>query len=336
MRDTLPRLSRRDFMLAGTAALALAGTGLAIRPASAAKIEHIHFLVPGGAGGGWDGTARGTGQALSEAGLIGSASYENLSGAGGGKAIGHMIETAERQPDTLMVNSTPIVVRSLTKVFPYSFRDLTPIASIIADYGVIVARPADSYTDIGAVLAAFRDDPRSVKIAGGSVRGDLDHLVAAMLFKAAGEDARKVAYIPYDAGGKAFAGLLSGETDLLSTGLGEVLQRHKDGEVRILALSAPARIDELPDVPTFAEATGKDISFANWRGYFGVPGLPAEKAEAYAALFKELLATPEWEAVRSRNGWTNLYQPLGEFVAFLERQEQDIGDLMEELGFLQR
>ena len=56
---------------------------------SAAEVDSIHFLIPGGAGGGWDGTARGTGEALTKAGLVGSASYENMSGGGGGKAIGY-------------------------------------------------------------------------------------------------------------------------------------------------------------------------------------------------------------------------------------------------------
>lgn len=81
-------------------------------------LDEIHFIIPGGAGGGWDGTARGTGEALTEAGLVGTASYENMSGGGGGVAIGYMIENAESLEGTLMVNSTPIVIRSLTGVFP--------------------------------------------------------------------------------------------------------------------------------------------------------------------------------------------------------------------------
>ncbi|MGR5471173.1 tripartite tricarboxylate transporter substrate binding protein, partial [Vibrio astriarenae] len=82
---------------------------------------------------------------------------------------------AERQPDTLMVNSTPIVVRSLTGIFPQSFRDLTPVAATIADYGAIVA-PADSqYNSWEDVVSAFESNPRKVKIAGGSARGSMDH-----------------------------------------------------------------------------------------------------------------------------------------------------------------
>ena len=53
---------------------------------SAHAVEELHFVVPGGAGGGWDGCARGTGEALVKSGLLKSASFENMSGGGGGKA----------------------------------------------------------------------------------------------------------------------------------------------------------------------------------------------------------------------------------------------------------
>lgn len=296
--------------------------------------EKIHFLIPGGAGGGWDGTARGTGEALTKSGLLGTASYENLSGGGGGKAIAHMIETAERQYGTLMVNSTPIVVRSLTKVFPYSFRDLTPIAAVIADFAAFVV-PADSpIKDWNEVIAAALDDPESIRVAGGSVRGDLDHIAVAMAFKAAGIDPVKMLYIPYDAGGKAMAGLLSGETEILSTGLGEVLGMAQSGQVRILAITAEERMKDLPDVPTVREL-GYDVIFANWRGFFGAPGLPEDMAKAYAELLEKMYDTPEWETVRSRNGWSNLYKAGPDFYSFLEDQEKIIGGLMRELGFLE-
>ncbi|MEA1911629.1 MAG: tripartite tricarboxylate transporter substrate-binding protein [Spirochaetota bacterium] len=296
--------------------------------------EKIHFLIPGGAGGGWDGTARGTGEALTKSGLIKTASYENLSGGGGGKAIAHLIETAERQHGTLMVNSTPIVVRSLTKVFPYSFRDLTPIASVIADFAAFVV-PADSpIKDWNQVVKAIVNDPASIRVAGGSVRGDLDHIAVAMAFKAAGVNPVELMYIPYDAGGKALAGLLSGETEILSTGLGEVLGMAKSGQVRILAITAEERMKDLPDVPTLVEL-GYDVTFANWRGFFGAPDLPGDTASAYAELLKKMYDTPEWETVRSRNGWANLYKAGPDFYSFLENQEDIIGGLMRELGFLE-
>ena len=121
-----------------TSAASIMVLALSANGANAADIDKIHFLIPGGAGGGWDGTARGTGEALTKAGLVGSASYENMSGGGGGKAIGYLIENAESNHGTLMVNSTPIVIRSLQGVFPHNFRDLTLIAGTIGDYAAFV------------------------------------------------------------------------------------------------------------------------------------------------------------------------------------------------------
>jgi putative tricarboxylic transport membrane protein len=295
--------------------------------------QNIHFLVPGGAGGGWDSTARGAGLVLREAGLIESASFENISGAGGGKAIGTLIEMAGHRTDTLMINSTPIIVRSVTHLFPFSFHDLTPISRIVGDFQVLLVRGDSPIRDFNDVLALFRENPRNVKIAGGSVRGDLDHLSAALAFRAAGEDPRLLAYVPYDAGGKALAGFLTGEGDVLSTGLGEVLEYHRSGRLRIIAISSPERTAIAPSVPTYREL-GIDFEFVNWRGFFAAPGIPDDVAEQYSSILEQMMETPEWEALRSRNGWQNLFLDRQEFVRFLEQQEQEVSSLLIELGFL--
>lgn len=299
----------------------------------AQAMESIHFLIPGGAGGGWDSTARGTGEALSKAGIVDTISYENMSGGGGGKAIAHLIETAEQKQDTLMVNSTPIVIRSLSKVFPQSFRDLTPIAATIGDYGAFVVKKDSKYTDFKQVVADYKANPRSIKIAGGSARGSMDHLVAAMAFKATGGDARQVRYVAYDAGGKAMAGLLSGETQLLSTGFSEALALAEAGEVRILVMTGSERNEAAPDVPTLKEL-GYDTTFVNWRGFFAAPGTSEAQQAEFIESLEKMYDTPEWETVRSRNGWTEIFKPGPEFVSFLETQEKEVGALMRELGFL--
>jgi putative tricarboxylic transport membrane protein len=301
--------------------------------AHAAEIDSIHFLIPGGAGGGWDGTARGTGEALTKAGIVANASYENMSGGGGGKAIAHIIETKDKAQNTLMVNSTPIVIRSLQGVFPQSFRDLTPVAGTIGDYAAMVVNTDSALSSMGDLMVAYSADSTKVAIGGGSVAGGMDHLVAAMVMKSGGADATKVKYIPYDAGGKAMAGLLSGEIQALSTGLGEALDLEKQGQVRILCVTAAERLADASNVPTCKEQ-GNDTEFVNWRGFFGPPGLSADKQAAYVTALKEMYETDEWETVRARNGWVKIYNPGSEFVSFLEAQEAEIGSLMKELGFL--
>ena len=298
-----------------------------------ALLERAHFLIPAGPGGGWDGTARGIGEALRQSELVTDVSYENLSGGGGGRAIAKLIETADRQSHTLLISSTPIVVRSLQGIFPQSFRDLKVIGSVIADYTAILVRHDADYQTFGELSEAFIDNPRAVKVAGGSVRGSTDHFIIAKALALAGGNPRSVVYVPYDGGGKAMAGLLTGETAALSTGLSEAIDMHRAGKARILAISAPERIPELPDVATLKEQ-GIALTFANWRGFFAAPGLDEARYQEMVHTIEAVVGTDEFELIRSRNGWSRLLLTGDDFYRYLEQQEKDIGQLMRDIGYL--
>ena len=301
-------------------------------------IEKLHFVIGGGAGGGWDGTARGTGEALTKAGMLQSASFENMSGGGGGKALAYMINT--KPANTILVQSTPLVLRSITRHEGYvtdggsgvlSYKDVVPIAGVIGDYGAIAVAKDSPFQNFKDVVAAYKKDPSSVKMAGGSVRGSMDHLIGALAFQEAGADPNKVIYVPYDAGGKALAGLLSGETQIISTGLGELMGARD--QVRIVGITAPSRVSDAPDVPTLKEQ-GYDVQFVNWRGFFGPPGMSNKDKKAIAKMLGDVQKTPEWEAVRKRNAWVNIYNPDKKFVKFLQTQTKEMTALMKKLGVI--
>ncbi len=296
-------------------------------------LPEVHFLIPAGPGGGWDGTARGVGEALSRSGLIEDISFENLSGGGGGRAIAKLIETKQRQQNTLLINSTPIVVRSLQKIFPQSFRDLEPIASVIADYSAFVVKADSAISNFNDAAKVFIANPRSLKASGGSVRGSTDHFILARALEIAGGEPRALTYIPYDGGGKAMAGLLTGETQILSTGLSEAIDMARAGEVRIIAITAPERLQELPETPTLIEQN-IELTFANWRGFFAAPDLALDKYQQMRNTIRAVLETEAFEEVRARNGWVVLHHEGQAFFQFLEKQEQEIYTLMTRLGFL--
>ena len=299
-------------------------------------MEKIHFVIGGGAGGGWDGTARGTGEALTKSGMLKSASFENMSGGGGGKALAFMINTQPK--NTILVQSTPLVLRSITRHEGYvtgsgvlSYKDVTPIAGVIGDYGAIAVAKNSPYKNFKDVVDAYKKNPSSIKMAGGSVRGSMDHLIGALAFQAAGANPNDVAYIPYDAGGKALAGLLSGETQIISTGLGELMGARD--QVRIIGITAPSRIADAPDAPTLKEQ-GYDVQFVNWRGFFGPPNMSNKDKKALTTMLGKVMETPEWEAVRKRNAWVNIYNSDKDFVKFLDAQTVEMTALMKKLGVI--
>ncbi|WP_415277809.1 tripartite tricarboxylate transporter substrate-binding protein [Candidatus Pelagibacter sp. Uisw_094] len=299
-------------------------------------MDKIHFVIGGGAGGGWDGTARGTGEALTKSGMLKSASFENMSGGGGGKALAFMINTQPK--NTVLVQSTPLVLRSITRHEGYvsgsgvlSYKDVTPIAGVIGDYGAIAVAKDSPYKNFKDVVDAYKKNPGSIKMAGGSVRGSMDHLIGALAFQAAGANPNDVVYIPYDAGGKALAGLLSGETQIISTGLGELMGARD--QVRIIGITAPSRVADAPDAPTLKEQ-GYDVQFVNWRGFFGPPNMSNKDKKALSTMLGKVMETPEWEAVRKRNAWVNIYNSDKDFVKFLEKQTVEMTALMKKLGVI--
>lgn len=322
--------SRKFIQLIGTILILSLSTSLAAE----GYMPKAHFLIPAGPGGGWDGTARGFGDAMRRSGIVTNVSFENLSGGGGGRAIAKFIKTASIQQNTLMISSTPMVVRSLQKIFPQSFRDLVPIASVIADYSAFVVAADSDISNFADAVLLFKKNPRSLKVAGGSVRGSTDHFIFARAIELAGGNPRRVVYIPYDGGGKAMAGILSGETQVLSTGMSEAIAMSRAGKVRIIAITAPERLPEVPEIATLKEQ-GHDLVFANWRGFFAVKGLSAETYQAMETTIAAVVNSAEFEQVRARNGWSRFHRSGDDFYQFLEQQEKDIGALMRSLGFLE-
>lgn len=306
---------------------------VAVSMAVAQQSEPLHLLIPAGPGGGLDSTARAIGNALQNNTIRAPVSYENMTGGGGGRALGHFVETAERQEQTLLINSTPLIVRSLQGLFPQSYHDVVPITALVAEFNVFVVHADSQLTSWQQVIDSIRDNPRSLTSGGGSVRGSMDHIVLAQALQASGIDPRRARYLPYDGGGKAMIALLGGEVDVLSTGAGEVLGYVDSGEVRVLAVAATARLPQLADVPTLTEL-GVPVVFANWRGLFAAPGTSAATAALLSKQIHQATQTQSWQQSLSRYGWTRLDLNREDFQAYLEQQEADLRTMLQQLGFI--
>jgi putative tricarboxylic transport membrane protein len=326
-------LSRRD-VLASAAALG-AGSLFPAGLSAQETIDRISFLVGFGVGGGFDQTARGTQEALQKSGLVPNVSVENRTGGGGSVAIAHLIETRDRQQNTLMVNGTSIVVRSLNREFQQTFRDITLVNTITAEIFGILVNASAPQADIAALTTALRANPRAVRFGGGSPRGGIDHLAAAKYMKQAGTDPKAMQYIAYDGGGRAMAGLLGNEVQCLVMPFTEALTQIKGNQVRLLAIMNDKRSPDVPNVPTLAEAGVPGATLANVRAFFMAPGTPAARVNAMADLIERLTKTPAWEEVRARNGWNMFYARGQQAQDFFVQHERDIRAMLVELGFIQ-
>jgi putative tricarboxylic transport membrane protein len=319
--------SRRAVIAGGLATLALPG-GLSAQEA----IDRVQFLVGFGVGGGFDQTARGTQEALQKSGLVANASVENRTGGGGSVAIAHLIETAQRQQNTLMVNGTSIVVRSLNREFQQTFRDVQVVNTITAEIFGLLVNASSPHQNIAGLTTALRADARAVRFGGGSPRGGIDHLAAARYLKQAGQDPKAMQYVAYDGGGRAMAGLLGNEVQCLVMPFTEALTQVRSGQVRLLAIMNDKRVPDVPDVPTLAEAGVPNAVLANVRAFFMAPGIPAARVNAFADLIERLTKTPAWEEVRARNGW-NMFFTRGQAAQdFFVQHERDIRAMLVEVG----
>lgn len=324
---------RREMLggVAGAAAAVLSSN----RGYAADVIDRVNFLVGFGVGGGFDQTARGTQEALQKSGLVANVTVENRTGGGGSVAIAHLVETAARQQNTLMVNGTSIVVRSLNREFQQTFRDITLVNTITAEIFGVLVQPNAPWRSIDDLTTALRGNVRAARFGGGSPRGGIDHLAAAKYLKEAGTDPRAMQYIAYDGGGRAIAGLLGGEVTAIVMPFTEALTQVKSGQLRLLAIMAAERSRDVPDVPTLEERGIRNAAMYNVRAFFMAPGTPQVRVEAFADLIQRLTTTPAWEEVRARNGWNMFYRRGAQAREFFEGHEREIRALLVELGFIQ-
>ena len=296
--------------------------------------DQIHFLIPAGPGGGWDSTARAVGLAMDQGGIAKQVTFENLSGGGGGRALAKFIGNPNRYRDALFISSTPIIVRSLQGVFPQTFRDLRPVASVISDYSCFAVHPDSDIQSFADLVTRFKRAPRGTLAGGGSVRGDTDHFVLARALQLAGIDPLKVRYLAYDGGGQAAASLASKEIDVLSTGFSEAIGQHRAGLLRIIAVTAQRPIASAPSIPTLVDQ-GFNLTFANWRGFFAHQRISDASYDGMVQTLKAAVDTSHFEVIRKKNGWQPHFIAGEDFTTFLTEQETQIKALMETVGYLE-
>jgi putative tricarboxylic transport membrane protein len=337
-------------LVAGALALTLTGCGSNQASTTANKKEGateqtgkastypekpIAIMAPSGAGGGLDLTARAVTKVLSNTKLVSqSISVENKPGGGQSVGLAEFVSKDNKNPYKLFLPSAPLIINNLKKEgsSPYTFKDLTPLAQLTKDYGAIVVKADSKYNDLKSLMADLKANPKGLTLAGGSAPGSQDHLIAMLPAVKAGVDAKNIKFVSYDGGGEAITSLLGGNSDVLSTDVSGVTEYLKAGKVKVLGVSAAARLSgQFKDIPTYKEQ-GIDAEFTIWRGLFGGKEMPADAVKYWDEKLKVLSESSEWKKELEANGWENGYKSSADFQKFLEEQEKLIKEVLSSLG----
>jgi putative tricarboxylic transport membrane protein len=292
------------------------------------RFASLHMFIPAGPGGGWDGLGRAIEQVARQAGLVGSFQFENVGGAGGTVGLPRFVGQRRGRGDALMVAGSVMVGAVLTNRTPVGLANVTPIARMTQEVGVVVVPASSDIRDIAGLLAAFRANPGGVAVAGGSA-GGTDHITLGMILRALGRNAREGSYVAFAGGGPAQAAILGAQVRAGISGYSEFAEQIRAGRMRALATTGETRSD--PNIPTLRES-GVDVVTANWRGVFGAPGINPNQRAALTALMTELAQLPAWRELLEQRGWDNAYLSGPEFERFVQQDIAATEAVLKELG----
>jgi tripartite-type tricarboxylate transporter receptor subunit TctC len=264
------------------ASIAVAQSGWPARP--------IRVIVPFPAGGQLDVVVRMVAERISP--VLGQpVVVETRTGADGN--IGAEL-VAKSAPDgyTWLATSVPFATQiSLQpKTLRYDpLRDFVPIANLGTASFVLVVPESVPVKSLREFIAYAKARPGELSYAGTSV-GSVTHLSTEMFARATGV---RMVMVPYAGIPAAMSDLLSGRTQFMSTGVIAALPQIKSGKLRPLAILAPRRHPQLPDVPTIVEEGYPDLTVDTWFGLLAPAGTPPEIVARVNAEIMRALQAPE-------------------------------------------
>ena len=296
-------------------ALALAATLVAVTPSQAQDYPSrpVRVIVPFGAGGPADVTARQIGSILQES--FGQPFVvENRTGAGG--VIG-TLEAAKSPPDgytLLMMSNTQTANESLVPQRKYELmRDLAPIAPVNYSDLVIVVHPAVPAKTLQEFIALARTQPGKLNYAS-SGQGTPYHM-AGELFKAmAGID---VLHVPYRNSGEARSGVIGGQVQMMIDAVPAMAPNIAENQVRALATTGKTRSAVLADVPTASEAGVPGYEATIWLGLMAPAGTPKPIIDKLNAAVNAAVKRPDIIKLWTQQGAVPMSMTADEFDKFL-------------------
>ena len=298
--------------------------------ASAAYPEPpITFVVPWGAGGGTDTTARYF-AAMMEKELGQPVNVVNRTGGSG--VVGHSA-IAQAAADGYTIGMITVEIsmmhwQGLTELNPASY---TPLALVNADPAGFTVRADSPYKSVREVLDYARANPGKLK-ASGTGQGGIWHLALAGLMNDTKLPATAIPWVPSNGAAPAMQDLVAGGVDVVTCSLPEARAMIDAGKAKPLAVmdSKPAGL--FPNVPTMKQAAGSDWTVAAWRGIAGPKGLPADVEQKLVATIKKIWDSKEFKDFATSKGYGTEWAAQADFAAYMAKGDRSMGEVMKALG----
>jgi tripartite-type tricarboxylate transporter receptor subunit TctC len=300
----------RNWALALSAALALAGGALAADAFPSAPVKAILPYGPGGTG---DVVARiiaeKAGAELGQPIVI-----DNRSGANG--LIGaQAARQAKADGHTLLIMATGHVILPSLQQVPYDLaKDFTPVFGVTATPLVFAVRGKSDIQSIADLVKVAKATPKGLNYASGGA-GSISHLAAARLVRDLKLDGTHVAFRGFS---PAVQALMGDQVHFICATVADVIELTRSGDFRLLGVTADKRVPLLPNVPTMKEQGFGDFQAASWNAYLAPAGTPPEALDRLNKALAKAAADPGVQERLAKIGVSVMPRNRGELDKFIK------------------
>ena len=318
--------ARRTLLMAAAAC----GLALAAAGARAAWPERpITLVVPWGAGGGTDATARIIGSLL-EKDLGQPVNVVNRTGGSG--VVGHAaIAGAPADGYTIGLITVEISMMHWQGLTELSGTSYTPIGLVNMDPAGLQVRADSPYKNVTDLVSAIKTNPGKFK-ASGTGQGGIWHLAIAGMLKDLKVDPSAAPWVPSNGAAPGLQDLVAGGVEVVPCSLPEARSLIDAGKLRSLAVMADAPAALYPNVPTLKAATGSDWKLGAWRGIAAPKGLPVDIRDKLVGAIRKIAASREYSDFMASRGFGVTYLGPDEFAKFMLKADADLGATMKAVG----
>jgi tripartite-type tricarboxylate transporter receptor subunit TctC len=322
----MTRPNRRLLVAGALAALACSALPVAAQNYPARPIT---LIVPWGAGGGTDATARILGS-LMEKELGQPVTVVNRTGGSG--VVGHAaIASAPADGYTIGLATVEIGMMHWQGLTELTGASYTPIGLVNADPAGIQVRADAPYKTVQELLAAIKANPGKFK-ASGTGQGGIWHLALAGLLKDQKIDPASVPWVPSNGAAPGLQDMVAGGIEIAPVSLPEARSLIDAGKVKSLAIMNDKPASLYPNVPTLKAAIGSDWQMAAWRGIVAPKGIPADVRNKLAATVQKVANSKDYHDFMNSRGFGVVYAGPEDFGKFMAKSDAELGATMKAVG----